>query len=159
MRTASQVAPSSCTISVVVATVMLITTSLITAVVHFYWKLLWIWPLLFAFVFGGIEIVFWICIRIFLGIYADGSNAQKDTSRGLVFFCFGYFFDRFHGDLALDEWQEGVIGAIRHYHYRAQSKFDLQFYALNNGASAARYTSSFHPGERIPSLPHCREAI
>jgi len=43
-----------------VATVMLITTSLITAVVHFYWRLLWIWSLLFAFVFGGIEIAFWI---------------------------------------------------------------------------------------------------
>jgi hypothetical protein len=33
----------------------------------------------------------------------------------LVFLCFGYFFDRFHGDLALDEWQEGV----GHYHHRA----------------------------------------
>jgi len=94
---------------------MLITTSLITLVMRFCWELSWIWPLLFAVVFGGIEVAFWICIFLF-GDHADGSHAQKDTARGLVSLCFGNFFDRFHGDLALDEWQEGIsysIGTIR----------------------------------------------
>jgi hypothetical protein len=91
---------------------MLITTSLITAVVYFYWRLLWIWSLLFAFVFGGIEIAFWICIRILLGIMLMVATLKK-IPQGAWFscVCFGYFFDSFHGDLALDEWQEGV-GAI-----------------------------------------------
>jgi KUP system potassium uptake protein len=65
---------------------MLITTSLITAVVYFYWRLLWIWSLLFAFVFGGIEIAFWICIRILLGIMLTVATLKK-IPQGAWFSC------------------------------------------------------------------------
>ena len=42
-----------------VATVMFVTTTLITMVMYFVWAMKLVFPVVFCFVFGGLELLFW----------------------------------------------------------------------------------------------------
>ena len=45
----------------IVATVMFVTTTLLTLVMYYVWVLPYAFPLLFVIVFGGIDLAFWAC--------------------------------------------------------------------------------------------------
>jgi len=60
----------------IVATVMFVTTSLLTLVMYYVWVLPYAFPLLFIIVFGGIDLAFWACTSGSSSIFNNSDNPK-----------------------------------------------------------------------------------
>ena len=86
-----------------VATVMIVTTTLLTMVMYFVWGLVFIIPLSFLLFFGTIDGAFW---GGNFPLSADNSHPHKIPSGRMVSLHGGYLNDHVHVLLALGNDQE-----------------------------------------------------